>query len=131
MFISNYEKQIINDHFNLIKENIINLSKIAKTEHENIKMIIEINNKQMDIIERLRERVEQLEAKRMKETELYEELLSEIIAKKLYIKLEGLKIIIFGRKNIDKNTLESIIKIVNRRNAKLTLLPYGQLEIKF
>jgi len=64
MFISNYEKQIINDHFNLIKENIINLSKIAKTEHENIKMIIEINNKQMDIIERLRERVEQLEAKR-------------------------------------------------------------------
>jgi len=67
----------------------------------------------------------------MKETELYEELLSEIIAKKLYIKLEGLKIIIFGRKNIDKNTLESIIKIVNRRNAKLTLLPYGQLEIKF
>ena len=63
MFISNYEKQLIANNFEYISEIITNQTKLSKEEHENIKMIIEINNKQMDIIERLRERIEQLESK--------------------------------------------------------------------
>ena len=69
----------------------------------------------------------------MEETNLFEELLK--IDSNLNIKLESTKlkpqITIIGMGSIDKKILWKILKLVDKSNARLKLLPYGVIQIKF